>query len=369
MKKQFLIFFILLALLAVVASCQQSAEQMFEIGATVDNTCSINGVKSKEITSIDIPDECDGRQVKYIGRNAFEGCENLVNVTIPEGVEVIREYAFIGCVNLESVSLPNSIKEIEYKAFDECPKLKFKTYENGKYLGNDDNPYVLLVSGIDDTVETFKVNENCKIIYCKALTCYRQLKTIDMPYSILYIGAQAFEGCSSLETFLVPNFVKHFSASWLNHCSSLKTITISANVETVEIGYMWGCESFSEFIVYTTNSKFASKDGVLYSKDLKALLAYPRAKKGDSFAIPSYVERIATYAFNGCDYLKTISMWPTVKYISSGAVINCDLLHTVKYYGTMSEWVALDNSNRGWDHSFCVNKVYCSDGTISRSKA
>ena len=130
---------------------------------------------------------------------------------------------------------------------------------------------------------------------------------------------------------------------------------------------MDGCNSFSEFQVNSTNSKFSAKDGVLYSKDLKTLLAYPRAKSGKNFTIPTHVETVATYAFNGCIYLRALTMWGTIKTLRSGSLINCDIF-SVYYKGTMNEWVILDNANPGWDHSFDVVKVFCSDGLISRSK-
>ena len=368
MKKAIFVFTLTLSLLLLI-SCGNKESDIFEFGFKIENSCSVIGLKSEDVTSINIPTIYDNRQVKYIGRNAFEGNEKLISVTIPEGVEYIEAYAFKGCSNLENVSLPSSIKVIETGAFEGCEKLKFNVYENGEYLGNSENPYVALMSGIDKNASVFKVNEDCVVIYSKALTNFTELKTLDMPYSIKYIGSYAFEGCMALETFLVPNCVEHFDASWLYHCSSLKTITISANVKTVSIDYMWGCTSFSEFNVYSTNPNFVAKDGVLYSKDLKRLIAYPRAKSGDSFSIPSYVEKVTTYAFNGCDYLETISMWSTVQELAPSAVINCDLLHTVRFNGTTSEWVKLDNANSGWDRNFTITTVYCSNGTITRTKA
>lgn len=367
--KKFAVIFILALSLLFLISCDNNESQLFEFGLRGENSYSVKGLTSENATSISIPSTHNKRKVKYIERNAFEGNEKLVSVVVPEGIEYIGSYAFKGCSNLETISLPNSIKEIEYGAFEGCDKLQFNIHKNGKYLGNTDNPYVALISGIDKTTSSFEVNEQCIVIYNEALSGFSNLKTLDMPYSIKFIGSLAFEGCSSLETFLVPNYVEHFDASWLNYCSSLKTITLSANVKTLEIGYMYGCNSFAEFIVYSTNTNFTAKDGVLYSKDLKRLLAYPRAKSGNSFAVPSYVEEIATYAFNGCDYLTTISMWSTIQKLHSSAVINCDLLHTLQFNGTTSEWINLDNSNIGWDNSFSITIVYCSDGILARSEA
>ena len=107
----------------------------------------------------------------------------------------------------------------------------------------------MLFSGINKEVSSFKVNENCTIIYQEALSSFTNLTTIDMPYSIRYIGSYAFRSCQSLKSFVVPNFVELFDASWFYYCTNLQSITLSANVNLVSIGHMDGCNSFSEFQV------------------------------------------------------------------------------------------------------------------------
>ena len=354
--------------LIFLAGCNQS-DNVFEFGLKTDGSYSIKEVKNKDVTSVKIPTTYNGKPVKHIDRSAFEGCEELTNIIIPEGVETIDNYAFKDCSKLETISLPNSITEIDSGAFDNCTSLQYNIYENGNYLGNTSNPYVVLINGIDNSVMSYKVHENCNVIYENALSGFSELTNVDMPYSITYIGSNAFSLCISLESFTVPNFVKYFDASWFYYCTNLQSITLSANIELVSIGYMFGCDSFSEFNVYSTNPKFTAKDGVLYSKDLKILLAYPIAKEGNNFDIPSYVKEIATYAFNGCKNLKSLTMWGTMETLNSGAVINCESLHTLYFKGTMNEWIELDNSNLGWDHSFVINKVICSNGVLNRGKA
>ena len=93
--------------LLLLTSCGDKESQLFEFGLRIENSCSVDGLKSEDATSINIPITYDNRQVKYIGRNAFEGNEKLISVIIPEGVEYIESYAFKGCSNLENISLPN----------------------------------------------------------------------------------------------------------------------------------------------------------------------------------------------------------------------------------------------------------------------
>lgn len=61
--------------------------------------------------------------VREIGTRAFAELQDLQQVILPEGLQIIREKAFIAC-GLESVSLPDSIKRIESGAFYHCRKLK-----------------------------------------------------------------------------------------------------------------------------------------------------------------------------------------------------------------------------------------------------
>ncbi len=277
-RKSIYSFCLLLVILAIplifLAGCNQS-NKLFEFGLKTDGSYSIKEVKNKDVISVEISTTYNGKPVKHIDRSAFEGCKELTSVIIPEGVETIDNYVFKDCSKLENISLPDSITEIESGVFDNCASSQYNTFENGKYLGNTNNPFVVLISGIDNSVASYKVNENCNVIYENALSEFSKLTNIDMPYSITYIGSNAFSLCTSLESFTVPNFVKYFDASWFYYCTNLQSITLSANIELVSIGYMHGCNSFSEFNVYSTNSRFTAKDGVLYSKDLKILLAYP----------------------------------------------------------------------------------------------
>ena len=86
-----------------------------------DNTrliawCAFN--KCDGLTSITIPNS-----VTSIGSCAFSKCSGLTSVTIGDGVTSIGEAAFDGCTGLTSITIPNSVTSIGKDAFYGCTGL------------------------------------------------------------------------------------------------------------------------------------------------------------------------------------------------------------------------------------------------------
>ena len=67
-----------------------------------------------------------------IGRGEFARREDLVDITVPDGVKSIGEDAFNGCVNLTQIALPESVAHVGKTAFDKCGKLKTVVYSGSK---------------------------------------------------------------------------------------------------------------------------------------------------------------------------------------------------------------------------------------------
>ena len=71
------------------------------------------------------------KKTKFICSNAFEGCEILTDVTIPNNVTDIGSGAFINCKNLTHITLPKGITTIGYRTFYNCNSLKNVTIPEG----------------------------------------------------------------------------------------------------------------------------------------------------------------------------------------------------------------------------------------------
>ena len=78
----------------------------------------------KSAEEIVIPDRIDGLPVTVIDWYAFENCNKLKSVSIPDTVTHISRFAFAHCISLETVNMPSSLYSIEQYAFYDCPKLR-----------------------------------------------------------------------------------------------------------------------------------------------------------------------------------------------------------------------------------------------------
>ena len=102
--------------------------------------------------------------IKSIGVDAFYRCTGLTSIKIPDSVKTIGTRAFNGCTGLTSIEIPSSVTIVDYCAFDDCDNISYNIYDNGKYLGNTENPYLVIVGVTNNTTESFSINPNTKLI-------------------------------------------------------------------------------------------------------------------------------------------------------------------------------------------------------------
>ena len=137
--------------------------------------------------------------VESVESNAFYGCESLKSITFPDGLKTIGERAFYGCTSLENISIPDSITDIDMHAFIGPSKTIYNIYDNGCYLGNDNNPYVFLASSENNQITSINIHPDCKYIGDYALSGCTNITNVKLPLYLRTIGQHAFTGCSLSE--------------------------------------------------------------------------------------------------------------------------------------------------------------------------
>lgn len=96
-------------------------------GVTRIGAKAFSALLNSELMIVEIPDS-----VTIIGAHAFEGCNNLQEITLPESVTRIEWSAFKRCTNLARVRIPQSVLGIESEAFSGCGSLKDIYYSGTK---------------------------------------------------------------------------------------------------------------------------------------------------------------------------------------------------------------------------------------------
>ncbi len=169
-----------------------------------DGQASVDVMATSAANSITIPSKLGGYPVTSIGDHAFEQCDSLTSVTIPNGVTEIGTRAFANCDSLESVSIPPSLTGIGDHAFEQCDSLTSVTIPNG-------------------------VTE----IGTRAFANCGSLESVSIPPSVTNIGDYAFASCDSLESVSIPPSVTSIGDYAFASCDSLESVSIPPSVTSI----------------------------------------------------------------------------------------------------------------------------------------
>ena len=129
---------------------------------------------------------------------AFEDCQKLETVILPEGLQYICNKAFSGCHALKNITIPSTVTEIGQAAFMDCTVLESITIPNK-------------VTAISDYL----------FAYCPAL------KNVTLSNNLKSIGAGAFHSCTALTTITLPSSVTSLN-SWAFTSTNLSSLYIKA---------------------------------------------------------------------------------------------------------------------------------------------
>lgn len=154
--------------------------------------------------------------VEVIGDFAFSGSA-LSSITIPEGVAKIGYCAFEGCNNLIDITISNSVTGVDMLMYDGS-NLNYTTYSNGKYLGSFSNPYAVLFDTISDDFTAFTLHPDCITVAGGAFS-NTNLTSVTLPSTMTLIGGSTFSGCMNLQSINVPSSVKEVGPEAFAMCN------------------------------------------------------------------------------------------------------------------------------------------------------
>ena len=276
-----------------------------------DGTVLIQYAIGKKDTSFDIP-----KDVVSIGSSAFFDCDSFTSIVIPNNVTSIGNVAFFGCSNLTSVTIPDSVTNIESQAFDGCNSALYSTYEYGKYIGNEENPYNVLIAITNKNFSTYTIHEDTRIIAGETFSSggfgsCSLLSNITIPDSVVSICNNAFWACDSLTSVIIGNGVISIGNNAFYHCNNLTSVTMGNNITFIGERAFEHCISLTSIII--PNSVTSIGEGAFYS-----------CRNLTDVTIGNSVNYIGSHAFFNCDSITSIFIPDSVTFIDSYAFWNCD---------------------------------------------
>ncbi len=240
-----------------------------------------------------VPSEIDGYPVTEIEGMAFGICDEMIKVSIPDSVKKIADSLFDNMDNLEFINVDSDNPD-------------YSTDDNGILYNKDKTELIV---------------------------CPRNIKNqhIYLPESVKTIESGAFEGCRKVIEIYTVDSLEEIKSEAFSSCENLKKVVLGKSVETLGDTVFEGCPSLEKIVVDEENENYFSDDnGILFTKDKKTLIKYPRALACTEYTIPDTVEIIDEYAFCSCD-LSDVILGKNVTEIRYSAFADCDNISEINF--------------------------------------
>ena len=331
-----------------------------------NNEITISNCREDSYGELVIPEKINNIPVRYIGDNAFEYCNGLTSVTIPDSVTSIGNYAlayctkltnftipnsvtnigewsFSGCAGLMSISIPNNVTNIKKRTFYDCTSLtnitipdsvesigqwaffncirltSITTPNNVSYIGSfaffriDNVTYFGEAKGSPWGAKAHNGYFEDELVYndkskSEILGCsYAKKGDVILPDSVTYIGDEAFYACNGLTSISIPESVTYIGDDVFVGCSRLVLIDVSSQ-----------------------NENYCSDNDILFDIHKNRLIKYPDAKTDYSYFVPDSVYYICDYAFSDNKNITEIVISKNVEEIGNHAFSDCQNLKKIQ---------------------------------------
>lgn len=161
-----------------------------------------------------------------------------------------------------------------------------------------------------------------------AFTGNNVITDLVIPEGVTTLYWYSFNTCRNLETVTLPDSLEFIDGWAFERCSRLKTISIPANVTRINGGAFAQNSSMTSITCDPANKNYVSVNGVLFTKDMKELVAYPGGIQG-GYTVPATVNHIGDAAFYGALGLDSVTILGNLDFIGFEAFAECSKLTDV----------------------------------------
>lgn len=182
--------------------------------------------------------------LKCLGDGAFSGCTNLSSLTLPDSVEDIGSAAF-SATNISNINFPKNLNTVGENPFKQTPYAIANTESGGVYWENwlisydDDATSVTIKAGTEHIADaafmeshvggTISLPYGIKTIGERAFLGSHFTK-ITIPDSVTKMGGYAFDQCYGLEKIVLSKNLSSIEEKTFSYCYQLKDLEIPESV-------------------------------------------------------------------------------------------------------------------------------------------
>ena len=321
-------------------------------------TSNITSESFYNCTNLRVVEFEDNSQINEIESSAFNGCNSLEKIRIPESVTRIGSYAFTETTNLKNIYIPASVEYIGYGMLNQsndeiiivCGALEKPSSWEGGWNNTNNSSVFWNVKGINENDNyTYLITDEDEVCLIKAT--FNSKDIVEIPsvideYQVTAIGGKLFFQNTDLKEIILPDSVEEIGDYTFYCCSNLTKVT-TENLKVVGKYAFSGCAKLEsgkwlENLETIKNSAFENCDGF----DGKIRL--------------ENIKNLETYAFRDCDSIEYIFIPQNVT-MGNYVVENCDRLTIYTLEESVPEtWASSwNNTNRAvlWG----CNELYSDD--------
>ena len=182
----------------------------------------------QDITSVSLPNSLTS--IEY---NAFSNCTNLVSITLPNSLTTIGMAAFYSCSSLTSISIPTSVTSIVDNAFNDCNNISYLSYNTNAF-----SPTLIPRTNL----QTVVIGDSVTSIPSNAFQNATNLSHITIGSGVTSIGDYAFCFCSSLNAIVaLPDNAPSLGSNVFYGTPDTKYVIINCGADYSSV---WGTTGF-----------------------------------------------------------------------------------------------------------------------------
>ena len=263
--------------------------------------------------------------VRKIGEFAF-AYTGLERALISDGVTSIGALAFDQCEKLKEVRLPDSLESLDGAAFANCDALRGNEKDGILYLGNEKHPRLAAIAIVNESEKRIIIDTGAKFI-CSLNGDKSCLEEAVIPNSVIEIGDGAFSN-SALKAVTIPDSVKRIGVFAFDHCGKLTSVSFGNGVEEIGACAFSECEALTSVVIPESVKKLGQQ-------------AFFACKSLRRVEIGGGIETISGGTFTFCSALSEVVIREGVKRIENAAFSLCNSLAKVTLPSTIVDITGL----------------------------